>query len=121
MSETVAIIGATDDHTRYAYKALKMLQSHGHRPIPVNPNLESIEGIKAYHTLKDITEPVDTVTLYVRPEISSKLVDDILAVNPRRIIMNPGAENQDLASAAAQSGIQVLRACTLVLLSTGKF
>ena len=121
MSETVAIIGATGDHSKYAYKALKMLKTHGHRPIPVNPTLESIQGLKSYPTLRDIPDSVDTVTLYVRPEISSKLVDDILAANPRRIIMNPGTENEDLASAAARARIQVLRACTLVLLSTGQF
>jgi predicted CoA-binding protein len=121
MDETVAIIGATEDHTKYAYKALKILQAHGHRPIPVNPNLDVVVGLKAYPSLRDIPEQVDTVTLYVRPEVSSKLIDDILAVNPRRVIMNPGTENEELASAAAKAGIQVLRACTLVLLSTGQF
>lgn len=87
----------------------------------MNPNEESIEGIRAYGSLRDIPESVDTVTLYVRPEISSGLIDDILAANPRRVIMNPGTENEELASAAAQTGIQILRACTLVLLSTGQF
>jgi len=87
----------------------------------VNPNVDAIEGLRAYSSLREIPEPIDTMTLYVRPAISSKLVDDILAANPRRVIMNPGTENEELASAAAQAGIQVLRACTLVMLSTGQF
>ncbi|MHB0999778.1 MAG: CoA-binding protein [Armatimonadota bacterium] len=121
MSENVAIIGASDDPDRYAYKAFKLLQAHGHNPIPVNPTKDSIEGIKCYPSIKDISDPIDTVTLYVRPSVSSEMTDDIIAAEPRRVIMNPGTENDDLAKACEDIGIQVVFACTLVLLGTDQF
>jgi predicted CoA-binding protein len=120
-NKTVAVLGASNDHTKYAFKAMHMLKSHGFNPIPVNPNEETVIGLKAYASLRDIPEPIDTVTIYVRPEISSKLRDDILAVKPRRIIMNPTTENDELAEAAEAQGIEVVRACTLVMLTTGAF
>ena len=121
MDKNIAILGATDDPTRYAYKALKMLQAHRYNPIPVNTFRETIAGLKAYHSLPEIPDPVDTVTVYVRPEISSALTDDFLAIKPRRVIMNPDTENDELAEILERNGIEVVQACTLVMLQTGQF
>jgi hypothetical protein len=121
MASNVAILGATDDPTKYANMAMHKLQDHGYNPVPVNPSKKTIEGLTVYHSLSDFKEPIDTVTIYVRPSISSSLKDDILAAKPRRVIMNPGAENQELADALKANGIEVLHACTLVLLQTGQF
>jgi predicted CoA-binding protein len=121
MNVNVAILGATDDPEKYAYKALAMLREHGYRPIPINPKKTEIDGLDCYPSLHDFPEPVDTVTLYVRPAISSGLIDDILAAEPRRVIMNPGTENDALEAECGKHGIEVLRACTLVMLSTGQF
>ena len=121
MNKNVAILGATDDPTKYAHKALKSLQGHGYNPIPVNPTKETVDGLKCYPSLRDVPEQIDTITLYLRPSISSQLIDDILSVKPRRVIMNPGTENDELATACKQNGIEVVRACTLVMLKTGQF
>jgi predicted CoA-binding protein len=121
MNKNVAIVGATEDPAKYANRALHMLQSHGYNPIPVNPSKETVEGINCYHTLKDIPEPVDTVTMYVRPSVAGELAADVVAINPRRVIMNPGTESEVLAGACEKNGIEVVRACTLMLLHTGQF
>ncbi len=49
------------------------------------------------------------------------MIDEILAAKPQRIIFNPGAENEELAAAASSAGIEVVEACTLVMLRTGLF
>lgn len=121
MNKNVAILGATDDPGKYANMALKSLLANGYNPIPVNPTKESIDGLRCYASLTDILEPIDTLTLYVRPAISTPLIADILAIKPRRVIMNPGTENQYLADECARNGIEVVEACTLVMLNTGQF
>ncbi|HEY3297846.1 MAG TPA: CoA-binding protein [Armatimonadota bacterium] len=121
MSINVAILGASDKPDRFSYKALQSLKAHGFNPIPINPKKDAIDGVKCYVSLRDVKEPVDTLTLYVRAEISSKLTADILALKPRRVIMNPGTENDDLADACAKNDIQVIEGCTLVMLNTGQF
>jgi uncharacterized protein len=117
----VAILGASDRADRYAYKAFEMLREYGHEPVPVNPHLEAIEGVTVYPTLKDIPRPIDTLTMYVGPAISSKLIADIVALKPHRVIFNPGSENPELTRALTQAGIHYLNACTLVLLRTNQF
>ncbi len=117
----VAILGASDDPSRYAYKAFQMLKEYGHTPVPVHPNLKSIEGTAVAARLGDIKEPIDTLTMYVNPQVSSRLTEEILALQPRRVIFNPGSENPELQQALRQKGIEPLEACTLVLLRTRQF
>ena len=117
----VAILGASNKPERYSYKAWKSLQQHGHEVVPINPGLESIEGMKVVRNLEDVVEKIDTLTMYVGSEISSKLTEKIVRLAPRRVIFNPGAENPGLASELSEKGIEVLDACTLVLLKTNQF
>ena len=119
--ETVVILGASPKPERYAYRAMEMLRAHGHRAIPVNPAFPEILGESCYPSITDVPEPIETVTMYLGPQRSQLLVAEILAAKPRRIIMNPGAENDDLATQARNAGIEVDYACTLVLLQTGAF
>jgi predicted CoA-binding protein len=119
--ETVAVIGASPKPERYSHTAMRMLREYGHQPVPINPGFSEILGERCYPSLADVPVPIDTVTLYVGRPRSARMVDQIMAVKPRRIIMNPGAENDDLAEAAHANGIEVIEGCTLVMLRGGTF
>jgi predicted CoA-binding protein len=120
--EVVAVIGASSDSSRYAYKAMVMLEEHGHKPIPVHPRETEVRGHKVVQKLSDLVgQKVDTVTVYVNPAISDKYEGDLLKVKPRRVIFNPGAENERLSQKLKDNNIEVENACTLVLLSTGQY
>lgn len=117
----VAVIGASDNPERYSYMAVKLLQEKGHQVFPVHKRIQDIDGVKVYASMSDIADPLDTVSLYVASDISSSLADDIFKKNPRRIIFNPGAENNDLTIQAKAKGIMPVNGCTLVMLKTGQF
>jgi predicted CoA-binding protein len=119
--QTVLILGASDNPARYSYMAMKMLQQSGHQVVLVSPRVKQIEGIAVYSSLGEVPCPVDTVTMYVGPEISTKAASALQALNPKRVIFNPGAENPGLAKLLEAGGVAVLEACTLVLLRTGQF
>ena len=119
--ETVAVMGASPKPDRYAYKAMQMLWQHGHRAVPVNPAFEEVLGATCYRSIADVPDSIDTVTMYLGKQRSDPLIEEIVAARPRRIIMNPGAENDALAAEAEAAGIEVDYACTLVLLQTGAF
>ena len=114
-------MGASPKSDRYAYRAMQMLRDHGHKPIPVNPAFKEVLGETCYGSISEVPEAVETVTMYLGKQRSDPLIDDIINAKPRRIIMNPGAENDDLARKAEAAGIEVDYACTLVLLQTGAF
>jgi len=119
--ETVAVLGASPKPDRYAYRAMQMLRQFGHRAIPVNPAFDEILGETCYGKLADVPGAVDTITMYLGKERSDPLIEEIIAAKPKRIIMNPGAENDDLAAKAEAAGIEPVYDCTLVMLQTGSF
>ncbi len=119
--ERVVIVGASNNPERYSHRALLLLRKHGHEVVPVHPKLAEIEGIPVVADLGLISGPVDTVTMYVGPAISSGLQDKLIALKPRRVLFNPGAENASLADALQKAGIACEEACTLVLLNIGQF
>jgi predicted CoA-binding protein len=119
--ENVAVVGASPKPDRYAYRAIEMLREYGHRAVPVNPAFDTILDEKCYPTIAEVPQPIDTATLYLGEGRSMPLIDEILAAKPRRIIMNPGAENDALAEQARDRGIEVVYGCTLVMLRTGQF
>ena len=119
--ENVVVVGASTNEERYSNKAMKMLAEYGHRPIPVAPVGDTILGEKVYASVSEVRERVDTVTLYVGPKRQDGLFDEIIAQKPRRVIFNPGTENPQHYDRLQAAGIEVLEACTLVLLRTGQF
>lgn len=118
----IAIVGASNKPERYSYQALKLLSEHGHRVFPVHPRLTEIDGITVYDSLRKIPYLIEAVTMYLGTKAYTRnLIDEIMAVRPRQIIINPGAENDDLEKHAVQNGIKILHACTLVMVRTGRF
>ncbi|TFG63386.1 MAG: CoA-binding protein [Spirochaetales bacterium] len=119
--KTVVIVGASTKKDRYSYKALNLLTKQGYRVIPVHPAHSVIAGIPVVRSCRDIKEPVHTVTLYVNREHLEQQLSDILALQPERIIFNPGAESDTAWKIFTDAGIHCLRACTILLLTTGQF
>ncbi len=117
----VAVIGASNKPDRYSYKAISALKAAGHEVCPVHPVLREVLGSAVSPSIVDVAGPIDTITLYVNAEVSSRMLEEILASKPRRIIFNPGAENDSLRDAAEQQGIKTEYACTLIMLSLGSF
>ena len=119
--QRVVVLGASPKPSRYSFKAMQMLQQHGHEPVLVNPAHTEINGLTCYPRVGDVPAPIDTITIYLGKRRSDPLIDQIVAAAPRRIILNPGAENNALTNAAREKGIEVVEGCTLVMLSIGTF
>ena len=119
--QTVVVLGASPKPERYSNQAVRLLQEHGHRVIPVHPAIIEIESIPVVHALEHIEAPIDTLTVYLSPSISAPLQSAMLKLQPERVIFNPGTENPELKQALERAGIAVEEACTLVLLNTGQF
>lgn len=119
--QRVIVVGASTKPQRYSYKAVKMLSDHGHKPIPITLKDKEVLGFKALHDISDVEEEVDTITLYIGPKILRTVVDKIIEKQPKRVIMNPGTEDKEMADKIENAGIPVIQACTLVMLSTNQF
>ncbi len=116
----VLILGASLNPNRYAYLALNDLLDRGHEVIAVGIKSGTYRGV-ALTTDTPIDTRIDTVTLYLGPKNQHPYVEYLKKLNPRRVIFNPGTENSDLELELVNQGIEVLEACTLVMLRTNQF
>lgn len=119
--QRVVILGASHNPERYSYKAMKLLQQHGHETVLVNRGVTEIEGQPVLADIGDVTGPVDTLTLYVKEEVSGLLTDKILALKPGRVIFNPSTKNTRLMMALDEAEIPWVDGCTMVMLKSGQF
>ncbi len=120
MKNKTLVLGASDNPGRYSNMAMRELKGKGHDIVAVGKRGGSAYGVEI-QTQPVATEDIDTVTLYLNPDHQQAYYDYILSLKPRRIIFNPGTENEELEDMAAQTGIKVLEACTLVMLGTGQY
>ena len=119
-SKRTLVLGASDNPSRYSYLAVNRLRSHGHPVVAIGKKNAMVADVPIEKEKKD-WDNVDTVTLYLNPIHQQQYYDYILSLKPKRIIFNPGAENDELADLAAKNGIKPIEACTLVLLSTNQY
>ena len=120
MQKKTVVLGASQNEERYSNMAVKKLVSHNH-PVTAIGNKEGV--INNIKIIKDnpVINDVDTITLYLNPDNQKPYYSYILSLNPKRIIFNPGTENNELEKLAKQKGIKTMDACTLVLLSTNQY
>ncbi len=120
MGKKTVVLGASTNPVRYSYLCVNKLLSYQHPVVAVGRKEGQIADIEI-RTDQPKEEEVDTVTLYLNPSNQLPYYDYILGLNPKRIIFNPGTENDELFEMAKQKGIQPVEACTLVMLSTGQY
>ena len=122
MGKKTVIMGATPNQSRYAYLAAQMLTEYNHEIVPLGLRKGEVFGKEILDIRKKPTiSDVDTVTVYVSPSNQRDWYEYIMSLNPRRIIFNPGAENDQFAKLAEEKGIEATYACTLVLLRSNQF
>jgi len=114
------VIGASENTERYSNRAVKQLKKHNVPVAALGLKAGEIEGVKIQTGFPKI-ENVDTVTLYVGPQHQQQYYDYILSLKPERVIFNPGTENPEFEEKIKKAGIEILEACTLVMLSTGNY
>ena len=121
MSDRVVVLGASSKPERYSNKAMQTLVEQGYDAVPVHPRESEVCGTPVVADLADVPSPVHTITVYVRPDIFREMLDALIALQPARVILNPGTEDVHAATRLRESGVEVVEACTLVMLRTGQF
>jgi len=114
------LLGASDNPERYSFLAINKLRKNGHPVVAIGRKATKVADVDIITEQKPV-EDIDTVTLYLNAGNQKEYYNYILSLKPKRIIFNPGAENEELAVLARKNNIQPMEACTLVLLSTGQF
>lgn len=114
------VIGASPNPSRFSYKAVKMLKEYDIPVFAVGLRHGEINGVKIEKPFPVLTD-IHTITLYVGARNQPFYYDFIMKINPKRVIINPGADNNELESMLVNKGIEVIHDCTLLMLGGGSY
>jgi len=114
------VFGASLKPNRYSNIAIRKLVEKKVETLAFGLREGTVMGITIQTSLSKFKE-VDTITLYMNPKRQREFYEAIIELQPRRVIFNPGTENEEFYSLLASKKIDVQVACTLVLLATGQY
>lgn len=120
MKNKTLVLGASENPSRYSNMAMLKLQGKGHDVVAIGKAAGKVNNMEI-HNSPVASDDIETVTLYLNPLHQKPYYDYIVALKPKRIIFNPGTENEELQAIATKNDIKYLEACTLVLLGTGQY
>ena len=119
MSKTL-VVGASLNPRRYSNIAIRRLVDNNIETTAFGIRGGTVSGVQVKDNWSDF-QNIETVTLYLNPKNQKEYYKNILDLNPKRVIFNPGTENPEFYQILQNKGVEVEVACTLVLLATGQY
>lgn len=113
-AESVAVVGASRDRTKFGNKAVRAAVASGFVVYPVHPGELEIEGLKCYASVGEILAPLDKVLVYLPPDKLLPILAGIARKGCGEIWLNPGTDTPEVAAEAERLGLNVVRACGIL-------
>jgi hypothetical protein len=107
-SKNIAVVGLSDDASRYSFKVASFLMLNGFEIIPVNPNIDSWRGKKSYTKLSAIPMKIDAVDIFRKSEFVKEIVDEAIAIRAKAVWMQEGVVDEAAATYAEEKGLLVV-------------
>lgn len=113
-AKTVAVEGMQDERKmdRPAYQIPAMLKERGMKIYPVNPNIQSSLGEKAYAAIKDVPVKVDILDVFRRPDVIPALAEELLALpeekRPKVVWLQSGITHPQAEAKLEKAGFKVV-------------
>ena len=114
------VFGTSLRPDRYSNLAVNRLLDHNIKTEAFGLKKGKIGAVQIKTNSADF-QNIHTITLYIGPARQPEYYADILKINPKRVIFNPGTENPEFQKILVERGIEVEVACTLVLLATNQY
>jgi predicted CoA-binding protein len=103
-----ALIGASPNESKFGYKILMQLKEKGYTVYGINPKYDEINGVKIYHSLKELPEKVDAVNVIVNPTLSLKALDDIVECKIENVWFQPGSYDPQVLNKGKKNGLNMV-------------
>lgn len=114
------ILGASENTTRFSNKAVKSLTRNNFDVIAIGNKIGKIDNIEIISHIPN-EKNIHTISIYLSKENQEIYYDFILNSNAKRVIFNPGSENEQLKVKCIENGIQVVEDCTIMMANNGRF
>jgi uncharacterized protein len=116
-SRRFAVVGASQDRTKYGNKVLRVYLQNNRDVVPINPTASEIEGLAAYRDLASVPGEIEAISIITPPAITQRVVQDAIARGIKHIWMQPGTESDAAIEAAEAAGANVIAGGPCILVS----
>lgn len=106
--KSFAIIGSFKNESKYAFRILRKLKEKGYKVYPVNPRLDTVDGLKCHKSINDIPFAVDVVNIVTPPKVTERIVSECKDRGIYRIWLQPGAESEKAIKFCNKNRINVI-------------
>ena len=114
-NETIAVVGASNNHRKYGYQVVADLISKDYHVIPINPKEENILEIHAFPELKHVKTKIDWVVFVVPPRITEKILVDVKKLKIPSVWMQPGSESDKAIKFCMKNNINCVHDTCIML------
>ncbi|PWY54027.1 CoA-binding protein [Legionella qingyii] len=118
-SKAFAVIGASSNRAKYGNKVLRCYLENKKKVYPVNPQEDTIEGMSVIHSVSELPDEVESISIITPSFITEKIVEEAIKKRIKNIWMQPGAESDSAIEACNHHKINVIAKgpCILVTLN----
>jgi predicted CoA-binding protein len=105
-----AVVGCSPDESRDSNRIARLLDAHGYRVEPVNPNAAEVLGRPCHPSVEAAAEagPIDVVDIFRRSEEAGVHIDEAIAVGAKAVWMQLGVIDEEAAARAEEAGLTVV-------------
>lgn len=112
---SVAVVGATDDPSKYGSVIYRHLKAKGFEVYAVNPNRDTVDGDPAYPTLADLPVRPTVVNFVVPPDQTLRVLEQARDLGLTNVWIQPGAQSAEVHELIDENGFNALvNACIMV-------
>jgi hypothetical protein len=112
----IAVVGASNNPSKYGNIIVKNLMAHGYTVFPVNPREATIAGLPAYRSLSDVPKPVHIVDVVTPPAVTRQVLKDAAAASIDLVWLQDGTFDHTVIEEAAAAPFKTVHhACIMVV------
>ena len=102
-----ALLGATDDKSKYGYKIFRTLEDNGYTVYGINPKYDTIDGLKVYKSIDEVPAVVDGINIIVNPKIALASLPAIKEKGIKNLWFQPGSFNDEVIAKAKEMDFNI--------------
>ncbi len=113
MKQTIAVLGASRDRSKYGNKCVRAFAAEGWEVYPVNLAAAEIEGLRTYPSLAAVPAELQRISVYLPPKVTDGLIPEIADKGAWEVWFNPGSTNPEVLARARDYGLAVREGCSI--------
>jgi len=115
--KTIAVVGLSDKSERPSNQVAKYLMERGLTIIPVNPNIESVFGLKSYPSISDIPKDlkIDIVDIFRKESEVMPIVQEIIKTDQKSVVwLQEGFFGPEAKALAQKHNLEIVEGMCLM-------